>query len=72
MVFFINQKYIYSRKKVFKLTIEETKANPLSSLNKVFLFQRNRYYYLDMIAAAAAAAAEWNLLLVFELRSFDG
>ena len=49
--------------------MEEIKANPLSFLYKVVLFQQNKYYYLDMIAAAAAAAAEWNRFLEFELRS---
>ena len=50
--------------------MEEIKANPLSFLNKVVPFPQNKYYYLGMIAAAAAVAAEWNHLLVFELRSF--
>ncbi|MDC3077788.1 hypothetical protein OA324_00570 [Prochlorococcus sp. AH-716-O05] len=50
--------------------MEETKANPLSFLNKVVLFQQNKYCDLDMIAAAVAAAVEWIRFHVFELRSF--
>ena len=38
--------------------MEETKATPLSFLNKVVLSLENRYCFLDMIAAAAAAAVE--------------
>ena len=56
--------------KSIKMNNWDTKANPLSFLNKVVLFLGNKYYYLDMIAAAAAAAAEWNRFVVFALRSF--
>ena len=59
------------KQSVNKKTLEGTKANPLSFLNKVFRSPQNRYYSLDMIAAAAAAAVEWNRSFEFELRSLD-
>ena len=51
--------------------LEEPKAIPLSSLNKVFLSPQNRYYSLDMIAAAAVVVVEWNRSFEFELRSLN-
>ena len=51
--------------------LKDSKANPLSFLNKVFPSRQNRYYSLDMIAAAAAAAVEWNRSFEFELRSLN-